>query len=81
MVVNTAVAAAAALASPLTGWGGERFALFSPTYFYISEVPSRILLHEVVLINLFALASSALAAYVASRRVADVKPAEILRYE
>jgi lipoprotein-releasing system permease protein len=81
MVVNTLLAAAAALVSPLTGWGGERFALFSPTYFYIIEVPSRILLHEVVLINMFALASSALAAHVASRRVADVKPAEILRYE
>jgi lipoprotein-releasing system permease protein len=81
LVVNTAAAAAAALISPLTGWGGERFALFSPTYFYISEVPSRILLHEVVLINLFALASSTAAAAAASKRVVDVKPAEILRYE
>jgi lipoprotein-releasing system permease protein len=81
LVVNGVMRAAETLAAPLAGYGAERFAVFSPTYFYISEVPARILLHEVVLINLFALASSVLAAAVASRRVADVKPAEILRYE
>jgi len=81
LTVNTVLSAVSALAAPLSGYGGERFALFSPAYFYISEVPSRMLLHEAVLIAVFALASSAVAAAVASRRVADVKPAEILRYD
>jgi lipoprotein-releasing system permease protein len=81
LAVNTVLSAVSALAAPLSGYGGERFALFSPAYFYISEVPSRVLLHEAVLIAVFALASSVAAAAVASRRVADVKPAEILRYE
>jgi lipoprotein-releasing system permease protein len=65
---------------PVMG-GGERFSLFSPTYFYIEAVPSRVLPQEAVLIALFALASSTLAAVSASNRVRRVRPAEVLRYE
>ncbi len=66
---------------PLLGSGVERFSLFSSAYFYISEVPSRVLLHEAVLINIFALFSSVSAAFIASLKVADVRPVEVLRYE
>ena len=69
------------LAYPLLGARGERFSLFSPAYFYISEVPIRVLVHEAFLINLFALFSTVTAAAIASLKVTEVKPAKILRYE
>ncbi len=59
----------------------EPLALFSPSYFYLIEVPSKVLWHEAVLIQLFALFSSTLAALIASKRVAELRPAELLRYE
>jgi lipoprotein-releasing system permease protein len=67
------------LAAPLAG--GEPFSLFSPAYFYISEIPSRVLFHETFLIVLFAIVSCTLAALFASSRVRAVRPAEVLRYE
>lgn len=68
--------------APLAGAApGERFSLFSPAYFYISEIPSRVLFPEAFLVVLFALCSCTLAAVFASSGVRMVKPAEILRYE
>ncbi|MBN1837677.1 MAG: ABC transporter permease [Spirochaetales bacterium] len=69
------------LAAPLAGGGGEPFSLFSPAYFYISEIPSRVLFHETLLIVLFAVGSCTLAALFASSRAGSVRPAEVLRYE
>ncbi len=69
------------LVYPLVGSKVERFSLFSPAYFYISEVPSRVLLHEAFLINLFALFSSCIASLMASLKVSDIKPAQVIRYE
>jgi lipoprotein-releasing system permease protein len=66
---------------PLLRYSTDRFSLFSPAYFYITEVPSRVLPQEAVLIVLFALFSPALAALSAASRVKQVKPAEVLRYE
>jgi lipoprotein-releasing system permease protein len=63
------------------GWSRESFAIFSPTYFYLVEVPSRVLLPEALLIVLFGLFSSTAAALMASLRVSEIRPAEILRYE
>jgi lipoprotein-releasing system permease protein len=63
------------------GGGGGEFAVFSPTVFYIKEIPSRIIPHEVVFIYLFGVLSALLAAWFASRRVSRTNPAEVLRYE
>ena len=57
------------------------FAVFSPAVFYIKEIPSRILVHEVVLIFMFGFLSSLAAAWFASGKVTKIKPAEVLRYE
>ena len=59
----------------------SRFSIFSSAHFYIAEVPIRVLLHEALLINLFALASSTLAAAFSAGRVAEFESAAILRYE
>jgi len=80
-LVNIVLALLQRFISPLLGEGGERFSIFSPAYFYLSEVPARVLLPETLLINLFAVFSAGLAAFGASARVAEVRPAEILRYE
>jgi lipoprotein-releasing system permease protein len=58
-----------------------RFTVFSPTIFYIKEIPSRILPHEVILIFLFGFLSALTAAWFASRKIAKIQPAEVLRYE
>jgi lipoprotein-releasing system permease protein len=60
---------------------GGRISLFSPTYFYLEEIPSRVLFPELLGIFIFAVASSTLAAYVASTRSARIRPAAVLRYE
>ncbi|GHU01419.1 hypothetical protein FACS1894147_01220 [Spirochaetia bacterium] len=59
----------------------EEFAVFSPQIFYIKEIPSRIIPHEVVLTFLFGFLSALLAAWFASRKVSRTRPAEVLRYE
>lgn len=63
------------------GGGGGSFAVFSPAVFYIKEIPSRIIPHEVALIFLFGFLSAALAAWLASKKISSIKPAETLRYE
>ena len=57
------------------------FAIFSPAVFYIKEIPSRIIPHEVALICMFGFLSALLAAWFASGRVSRIRPAEVLRYE
>ncbi|MDR1420809.1 MAG: ABC transporter permease [Treponema sp.] len=63
--------------------GGEagEFAVFSPAVFYIKEIPSRVIAHEVLLIFMFGFLSALLAAWFASGKIAGIKPAEVLRYE
>jgi len=63
-----------------TGYA-ESFAVFSPAIFYIKEIPSRILPHEVVIIFMFGFLSALLAAWIASRKISQIQPAEVLRYE
>ncbi|MEW5815985.1 MAG: ABC transporter permease [Spirochaetota bacterium] len=60
---------------------GDRFSLFSSSYYYLTEVPVRILFPEIVLVFLFAVISSVSAAFFASMTVSEVKPSEVLRYE
>jgi lipoprotein-releasing system permease protein len=57
------------------------FAVFSPAVFYIKEIPSRIIPHEVALIFMFGFLSALAAAWFASGRVSRIRPAEVLRYE
>jgi len=59
----------------------ESFAVFSPSIFYIKEIPSRVLAHEVVIIFMFGFLSALTAAFFASRKVTKIQPAEVLRYE
>jgi lipoprotein-releasing system permease protein len=65
--------------SGVQGDGG--FAFFSPTIFYIKEIPSRVIPHEVFLIFMFGFLSAVLAAWFASRKISLTRPAEVLRYE
>jgi len=81
MIVNGLLWVLTRVLSPLLHLPGDRFSLFSPAYFYITEVPSRVLPQEAVLIVLFALFSPILAAVSAASRVRIVKPAEVLHYE
>jgi lipoprotein-releasing system permease protein len=54
---------------------------FSPKVFYLQEVPSVVIFEEAVFIYLFAVLSSVGAAFFASRKISEVKPSEVLRYE
>jgi lipoprotein-releasing system permease protein len=67
----------------LFGAGSEtgEFAVFSRRIFYIQEIPSRIIPHEIILIFLFGFLSALLAAWFASGKAARTRPAEVLRYE
>jgi lipoprotein-releasing system permease protein len=68
-------------ADPGAGAGAASFAVFSPAVFYLKEIPSRIIPHELVLIFLFGFLSALLAAWFASGKAARTRPAEVLRYE
>ena len=63
------------------GGSSANFAVFSPTIFYIKEIPSRVIPHEAVLIFIFGFMSALLAAWFASGRASRTRPAEVLRYE
>ena len=68
------------LLNPLFGTGGA-VSIFSPSYFYLTEVPLRILVSETIYIFLFAVSTSLLASYLAARRISLINPAQVLRYE
>jgi lipoprotein-releasing system permease protein len=59
----------------------QAFTLFSPEYFYMDAIPVRILFPEVLFVFLFGSLSAAFAAWLASRAITKLKPAEVLRYE
>ena len=59
----------------------QSFTLFSPEYFYMDAIPVRILFPEVLFVFLFGSLSAAFAAWLASRAITKLKPAEVLRYE
>ena len=80
-VVNTLADLVGAALWPLGISVGADFSIFSPTYFYIMEVPSRVFFWEVAGIFLFALLSGGLAALAVSRQITRIKPAEVLRYQ
>jgi lipoprotein-releasing system permease protein len=59
----------------------EHFSLYSSVYFYMTEVPTKIMPMDIVVILSIAVLVTVAAALAASRRMAAVKPAEVLRYE
>jgi len=70
------------LFSIFCGEGAEGdFEIFSSTYFYMEKVPVKIFFEELFFIFLFAVLSSSFAAWIATKKVMEIKVAEILRYE
>jgi lipoprotein-releasing system permease protein len=81
-LVESVVNGASYLWSRLAGSiSGDEFRVFSPQYFYLMEVPVRVLFPETLFVVAAAIASAAAAAASASRRIAHLAPAEVLRYE
>ncbi|MDR3341973.1 MAG: ABC transporter permease [Treponema sp.] len=80
-LVNGVIAVLNSIAGLMGVQGAAEFAVFSPAVFYIKEIPSRVIPHEVVLICLFGFLSALLAAWFASGKVSRTRPAEVLRYE
>jgi lipoprotein-releasing system permease protein len=63
-------------------WGQtSAFAIFNRQIFYFDGITARLLPTDVIIIYLFGLLSAVAAAWLASRRVAKINPAEVLRYE
>ncbi len=83
-IVNGAVHLLNVIVSSVGGasrLGEGNFAIFSPTVFYIKEIPCRIIPYEALIIFLFGLLSAAISSWLASGRVTRIRPAEVLRYE
>jgi lipoprotein-releasing system permease protein len=79
-VVNTAIGWGARIAP--SGAGTVRgVSFFSPVYFYLTEVPIRVLYTEVLGVFVLGVASSLLSSFLASKRITGITPAEVLRYE
>ncbi|MDR2864137.1 MAG: ABC transporter permease [Spirochaetaceae bacterium] len=57
------------------------FAIFNRKIFYLDSITARIMVSDLVIIYLFGLLSAVFAAWFASKRIAKIKPAEVLRYE
>ncbi|HUW41241.1 MAG TPA: ABC transporter permease [Rectinemataceae bacterium] len=60
---------------------GGNFQVFSPQYFYLVEVPVRILFPETLFIFAAAVLSAVLSAGIAAKSVSRLEPAAVLRYE
>ncbi len=80
--VEALVNGLARLRSAALGAGGSgEFQVFSPTYFYLVRIPTRVVFGEILFIYAAGAASAAAAAWAASRRVLTFRPAEVLRNE
>ena len=60
---------------------GDAFAIFDTSYFYMDKVPIKIFFVEMFFVFLFGLCSATFAALVATRKMTEIRPSEILRYE
>ncbi|AHC14253.1 ABC transporter permease [Salinispira pacifica] len=74
--IFSAVEAAVAFLSRQTN-----FSIFSPSYFYLEEVPVSIIPGELMGICLLSFAAAMISALAASRRVSSLKPREVLNDE
>ncbi len=57
------------------------FSLFDPQYFYMDGLRAGIVFHEVLFVFALGIFSAGFAAWIAGKRIALLKPQEILRYE
>ena len=80
-LVNAALGLLDMLASPFAAATSGSFSIFSPSFFYLTEVPSRVQLPEALAVTFAEVLSAAAAALFASSRILDAAPAEVLRYE
>lgn len=80
-LVSTVLNAASSFLALLIGGKSTDFSIFSSSYFYLLEVPVRILFPETVFIVAAAIASAGSAAAAASGLISRLDPAELLRYE
>ena len=81
-VANAALALAAWLTGTAgTGTGVRSVEIFSPATFYLIEVPSRLILTEVLLVAAFTVAAPALSGLAAATRAGRVAAAAALRAE
>jgi lipoprotein-releasing system permease protein len=81
MIVNEFIGVINILAGFLGIGRAGNFAVFSTRIFYIKEIPSRVITHEVIIIFLFGCLSALFAAWFASQITVKIQPAEVLRYE
>lgn len=92
LLVATNVNEILSAASSALNWAGSLFAklaggkasdlsIYSPRYFYLMEVPVKVLYPETVFVVAAAIASAGGAAASAAGRIADFEPAELLRHE
>ena len=65
----------------LSGGRPADLSVYSPEYFYLMEVPVKVLYPETVFVVGAAIASAGAAAASAAGRIADYEPAELLRHE
>ncbi len=81
-LAESAARLASGFIASLSGSGGEGdYRVFSPQYFYLAEVPVRVLFPETFFVVAAAVGSSAAAASAAASKAAALAPAEVLRYE
>ena len=83
LLISTGINEIFALAENIVGLiqRNGNFQIFSPSYFYLNEVPVRIIPGEVLAIILVASASAILSAYAASRQIISLKPREVFNNE
>jgi lipoprotein-releasing system permease protein len=81
-LVESLVNALGTLAARISGGlGNGDFRVFSPQYFYLMEVPVRVLFPEAFFVTAAAIVSAVAAAASAATGVSRLAPAEVLRYE
>ncbi len=65
----------------LFDFAGVQFQLFSPTYFYIQEVPVQVMFSEVMFAFFFAFFAAVVSAFLAVKKLDVKNPASVLRCE
>ncbi len=78
--VNAVLAAIRTMMNPITS-ADTAFSIFSPAYFYLTEVPVKVFFPEALFSFLYACLAGGFSAYFASKAVSRFQPQEILRYE
>ncbi|MGP1415387.1 MAG: ABC transporter permease [Treponema sp.] len=65
----------------IEGTRADAFAIFNTSYFYMDKVPVRLFFLEIFFVFLFGLCSATFASLIATKKMTEIQPAEILRYE